>query len=215
MWDFIDKVIYINLDSREDRRDIMASFFKDAHIPDDKIMRLSAVREKAGTVGCCKSHIQALKTAIEHNWKNVMILEDDVTICKPDEAHVNIKNIVENSKFDVLLLSGSYEISENGQRVLFSWCTSGYIVSRHYYSKLVKNYEDGLRALTGNSDMIVHDDDIKEINDHPEKHIDAYWSRLSRCDNWLGVYPKPIHQISSFSDVINGYREWRLYGITF
>lgn len=211
MWDFVDKVVYINLDSRQDRRDIMDKFFNDAQIPNDKIMRFSAIKEKAGTVGCCKSHIEVLKLAIEKQWDRVMILEDDITIINPDTAYTNIKNIVENQKFDVLLMSGTYGIAQNGDPVLFSWCTSGYIVNRHYYSKLLKNYQDGLCALTGNTDMIVYDDKIEEINAHPEKHIDAYWGRLSRCDNWIGVWPKPIFQLSTFSDVINDFRTWHQY----
>jgi hypothetical protein len=37
MWDFVDKVIYINLDHRQDRRDIMTKFFENAKIPLEKV----------------------------------------------------------------------------------------------------------------------------------------------------------------------------------
>jgi glycosyl transferase family 25 len=77
MWEFIDKVIYINLDHREDRRKIMDTFFEKGNIPTEKIVRFSAIRAKKG-VGCLRSHAGALSMAKENGWKNVLILEDDL-----------------------------------------------------------------------------------------------------------------------------------------
>ncbi|NDB81832.1 MAG: glycosyl hydrolase family 25, partial [Alphaproteobacteria bacterium] len=44
MWEFVDKVIYINLDHRQDRRDIMKLFFEKGQIPEDKIVRFPAIK---------------------------------------------------------------------------------------------------------------------------------------------------------------------------
>ncbi len=42
-YDYIDKIIYINLDNRIDRKIELEEIFKKYEIPEDKIIRLSAI----------------------------------------------------------------------------------------------------------------------------------------------------------------------------
>ncbi len=98
-WDYIDAVVVINLDFRQDR---WAHFLRDvsAFLPEQKLHRLSAVEgrkisgygqqpwftertgERAavwgGVAGCALSHRNAIALAKEKGWRNVLILEDDV-----------------------------------------------------------------------------------------------------------------------------------------
>jgi GR25 family glycosyltransferase involved in LPS biosynthesis len=65
------KIIYINLDSRTDRKEHIESIipFKE---------RFSAIKdERGGYFGCVRSHIQCLKIAKYRRYESVIILEDD------------------------------------------------------------------------------------------------------------------------------------------
>lgn len=77
-WDFIDKVIYINLNRRKDRRLYLSRELKKLGIPKDKIFRLEAIEYSPGYIGCAMSHLHALHMADKEGWKNVLILEDDI-----------------------------------------------------------------------------------------------------------------------------------------
>ena len=97
MLEHIDKIIYINLDSREDRKHEILEEFKRLQIPEDKIIRFTAIRhETEGAIGCSQSHIAVLKMAIENNWKNYMVLEDDFNFIYIDEQPLNEKQFAQN-----------------------------------------------------------------------------------------------------------------------
>jgi glycosyl transferase family 25 len=211
MWEFLDKVIYINLDHRVDRLDNMKQFFEDANIPPNKIMRFSAINERPGTVGCTKSHIEILKMAIKNNFRNILILEDDAKWTGDfTTTYSKIKNLVESAN-DVVLLGGGYNSIIDKNRVLFSYCTSSYIVKSHYFERLLLTFEGGLRNLTRNDNMSVTPGDEERIRNDHNYEIDTFWSRLMRMDNWRAVIPGCVKQIASYSDVIDGIRDWTKY----
>lgn len=68
-------VVYINLDRRQDRRMRIESELRKVVFPNAEIRRFAAVEEKLA--GCVKSHMEVLKMAMQENWENVLILEDD------------------------------------------------------------------------------------------------------------------------------------------
>jgi glycosyl transferase family 25 len=72
MWEFIDKIIYINLDDREDRRLVMKSFFERGNIPLEMVVRFPAIKRSRGALGCAESHMEVLKLANKENWKNIL-----------------------------------------------------------------------------------------------------------------------------------------------
>jgi glycosyl transferase family 25 len=56
--DRIDKFIYVNLDHREDRNSHILSEFKKFGIPEEKIIRFSAIKKEVGALGCSLSHMK-------------------------------------------------------------------------------------------------------------------------------------------------------------
>ena len=74
-----------------------------------------------------------------------------------------------------------------------SFTTTGYIVKRHYYDKLINNIEHG----------------IKNLLSHPDKHmffaIDTNWFNLQRQDNWLIFRPRTVSQLPDYSDIEERY----------
>ena len=78
MFEFIEKVVYINLEHRKDRKEeTEAELLK--YFPAEKVVRFDAINQKPGSFGCCKSHIAVLEMAKENKWKNVLIVEDDAS----------------------------------------------------------------------------------------------------------------------------------------
>ena len=105
MWEFVEKIIYINLDHREVRSKIMSKFFEDSQIPSEKIERFSGIKRKKGSLGCLESHTQVLRMAKEKKWKNVLILEDDLEWLG---GYERLEELVKLPNWDVIMLVGWY-----------------------------------------------------------------------------------------------------------
>lgn len=202
MWEFLDKAIYINLDHRQDRRQNMEKFFKDASIPDSKVVRFSAIRHPVGMVGCGKSHIGALKLALQNNWGNILILEDDMEWIDFEQNYPKLEEVLQ-SNWDVCMLTGRY-LDMDPPKIKMALHTNAYIVKKEYISTLLANFEEGQKILTTPKLSFMPKDIRKEtmMKDHFH-HIDVYWCKLQHKDNWVGMYPQMCQQIMTYSD-ING-----------
>jgi glycosyl transferase family 25 len=210
MWEFLDKIIYINLDHRLDRMDVINKFIKEGKFPEEKVMRFSAIKESVGAVGCSKSHIAVIEMAIKQNYGNILILEDDVEwLCDVNSCYDQIKNLV-SSENDVVLLGGGYNCIVDTNQALFSFCTSSYIVKKHYFERLLSNFKGSLRNLIGNDELKIYPQDEQRIKNDHTNELDTCWSLLMRMDNWRVVIPKCVNQIASYSDVIEGIRDWQI-----
>jgi glycosyl transferase family 25 len=193
MFEFIDKVVYINLDKRTDRREHMGNV---TTIFGNKVQRLSAIEDPIGIVGCGKSHIAVLRQALKENVRNVLILEDDVEWNKINEGYAQLEELVEKP-YDVILLSaGSLQYDRNTLRVLSAQCASSYLVHGDYIPTLLSNFEDALSQLisTNNPYMYAHD---------------MYWKRLQPIDQWFAVSPCIMYQRPDYSDIQNEYVDYR------
>jgi len=185
---YIDQVIYINLEHRKDRKDRIE---KELSIfPKEKVQRFNAIYEpERGHFGCSKSHIEVLKLAIKNNWKNYLVVEDDMEFTNFKEGYKILENLVDNT-YDVIILGGtslSYDVKS--YRLYNCCCTTAYIVSNHYYSKLLKNFEEGAILLD------------KKYSQADLYAIDQYWHILQCIDNWYCIFPVLCKQISDYSDI--------------
>jgi glycosyl transferase family 25 len=202
MWEFLDKIIYINLDYREDRRKLMKDFFKEGQIPDNKIIRFPAIQHEVGSVGASYSHIHVLQLAKNNNWKNVLILEDDVEWVNFEENYKKIERLMKED-WDVFMIGGTY-VDKEELRVKIGYSGYSYIVREHYYHKLIKNLKDGLQLkLNKNASGLT-----KLIRDKQYNHLvkkdtfhsfDSYWMKLQWKDNWIGI--SACKHIHTYSDV--------------
>lgn len=74
----VDGVLCISLINRQDRRDLISAEFADSGL---KIEFLLVEPDKENPErGCFESHIKCANIALERNYKNVLILEDDATL---------------------------------------------------------------------------------------------------------------------------------------
>lgn len=196
--DFIEKVIYINLESRPDRKDDILEALGNIEIPYHKIIRFNAVEKKPGFLGCALSHAAVMKMVMENDWGPVLIVEDDNSFYSDDD-HIRQANIflssLQEKDWDVALLGGNYYFVYEHQpevyslRLKYTHCTNAYIVNRGYAETLYHAFNDSVRQITA--------------GDEPDesKSIDVVWNRLMEKDNWFGLYPCIAYQARGFSDI--------------
>ena len=185
MFEFIDKVVYINLERRKDRRKHME---KMTSVFGDKVIRFSAIEHNPGNIGCSMSHVAVLKMAVDEKWRNVLVLEDDVEWNKFNIGYPIFKTLTHN-EYDVILLGGgSMHFDSNTYKLYSAQTTTAYLVNQHYIPTLLKNFEYGLKGLI-------------ETNNPYEYAIDIQWKQLQARDNWFIVSPSLVYQMPSYSDI--------------
>jgi glycosyl transferase family 25 len=183
----IEKVVYINLAHRTDRKEeVEAELLK--VFPSEKIVRFDAIKHEKGGIGCTLSHAAVLEMAIENNWKNVLIVEDDLQWTSFEKGVEILEKLVKNT-FDVILLSG-HGVSYNKQtyKLNIAYAQTAILVNNHYFQTLMNNYKEGVEILKTNYN-------------NGNYRGDRYWNRLQKRDNWYIVMPQMCMQRPSFSDI--------------
>lgn len=195
-WDFVDKIIYINLEEAVERRKNIEEML--AIVPQDKIIRFNAIKHEKGAIGCSKSHIECLRLAIKNNWNNILIIEDDVT-WNNYETSLQVLENLSKKDYDVILLGGCFaHFDKNTYKLYSAQTTTAYFVSKHYYEKLLSNFIEGVVGLI-------------KTNDYPKYALDQYWKQLQATDNWYIVNPALIIQKPDYSYIEKknvDYTEW-------
>jgi GR25 family glycosyltransferase involved in LPS biosynthesis len=191
MNNIIDKIIYINLDSRKDRDLSIRTQLKIYNL---KAERLSASYiENNPSQGCALSHIRCLENAVKNKYENILILEDDFIFnIEPNEFKKKIFKFLKYVKnWDVLMLLGYNIISEKYNdiidKVVESNTAAGYLVNNHYYKKLLKCFKKSYELLN-NIDL-------------PGTSIDIVWKELQKVDNWYIFNPFLGIQGCSYSNL--------------
>ena len=199
-WSFLDKVVFINLESRPDRLfDIQNELYV---IPREKVLRFNGILDSPGHIGCSKSHIASLEIAIANNWKNVLIVEDDAMWNKYDKGYNRLLYLIKkNPHFDVITLGNTEVKFDKNTGKLFSGVTcTAYLVNQHYYQTLLKNFKEGLDQLLITKTI----EDKKDRLPYEKKYcIDQYWKHLQAKDNWFIVNPALMIQRPGKSSIID------------
>jgi glycosyl transferase family 25 len=193
----VDKVIYINLDHRTDRKELIENTLKE--VPFKNVQRFSAIKDDIGTIGCVKSHIKCLEIAIQENLKNILIMEDDNVWFNDYKNKLKILEEKLSNQYDVIVLSGTWPYYDEKSLKLFK-CggTGAYIVNQKYFYTLLNNFKEGLEKL-----KLFH----KETEEY---NIDLYWNRLQARDNWYIV--QLLYTPTMFSDIKNRIMDYsRVY----
>jgi len=187
MFEFVEKVIYINLEHRSDRRQEIEHVL--SNIPKEKILRFNAIKHQRGNIGCTLSHIAVLEMAIQNNWKNYLVVEDDAVWSS--NAHNSYELLLQliQKPHDVIQLGSTYtEYDKQSYKASKAWTTTAYIVQSHYYETLLKNFREGLQNLINTG--IGH-----------QYAIDVYMGHLQRKDNWYVIVPSLMIQRPGYSDI--------------
>jgi glycosyl transferase family 25 len=139
MFEFVEKVIYINLTHRIDRKEhIERELLK--VFPSEKVLRFNAIRDNDGQVGCISSHIEVLKLAIKNDWKNCLVVEDDMQWVDIENGISTLSKIISNP-YDVIVLGGTCINLKQDGRLFDCQTTTAFIVNNHYYKTLLQTFE--------------------------------------------------------------------------
>jgi hypothetical protein len=196
----IDKIFYINLDKRSDRR---CEIEEELNTMELNYERFPAVYNEKGIVGCGYSHLSVLKLAREKCYKNILIFEDDFKfLTSKSEFETYLERLFKSfNTFDVCFLSYNCrnfcEIPDHSfiKRVFDSHTASGYIVNENYYSKLIDLYETAIPLL-------------EKTGEHWNYANDMCWKPLQRQDMWICFDKRIGKQRPSYSDNTNCFADY-------
>ena len=194
----IDKIFYINLDHRIDRRQAIEVELVNHGFTNYE--RFPAIYHPTiGGVGCGRSHAGVLRLAKERGYQRIMIFEDDFMFTESPDITKNSLSKLENQTFDVCLLSYHLLDSETCDhdsliKIRKAQTASGYIVNQHYYDKLIRVFEKASQKF-------------EETNHHWHYAIDVAWYILQEMDTWYGFLPRLGKQRPSHSDCSNTFSD--------
>lgn len=203
----IDKIFIINLESRTDRKEEIINEMKKQNISEDKYEFFKAIRPTIydvfewnsnfcrevlihvqpnnrqnyliGCLGCLKSHRAVIKEAIDRDYKNILVFEDDTQFIDNFEKIYNYSKQI-NNDYDMLYLAGSHLgkkeiVSENIMKIKGTHTTGSYLIKREameYMYNNIKNYNKEVD--------VFYAKDLQEkyncycVNPHITKQRDGY-----------------------------------------
>ena len=199
MWEFVDQIVFINLERRKDRLEHMNEVCK--VFPPEKVQRFNAIETPGfGSIGCGRSHVAVLELAIQNNWKNVLILEDDATWNKYEEGYAKLEQLAKKD-YDVILLGAiltddsyyrpSHYDTETSRVYNAQTCTA-YLVHQNMYAKLRDVFTEAI-------------DNLEVARQHWIYAIDQYWKTLQSEHYFYMVMPCMMYQYDNYSDNTNTY----------
>lgn len=182
---FLDKILIINLDRAEYRKEKMQRALKMYGIPDDKYVFLSAFDSEhlsnelertlygknmdrtfaKGEICCTLSHIFALKFAKSQNYENVLILEDDVTICEDFVERLSLLESQLPTDWSQIYIGAGFDslgkqISDNLHEASNLDGTYSYIVNKKYYDIIINHLMHFTTATDGEYQFLRNDKKI-------------------------------------------------------
>lgn len=207
----IDKIFYINLDTRKDRRKHIETLIREYFDPSlSKSVRIPGIiydgefinnnTSNRGAIGCSLSHIEALKQVLNDKSQNIMILEDDFAFNISKERFDQLLNLFFDNIHDYNLLllntySATYHNTNHSDifKVSHSCCTGAYIISQKFIETFIFDIEKATELL--------------KTGDRYKGCIDEMWKKYQGNTDQNKVYTfdnqrKRIgYQLSGYSDI--------------
>jgi GR25 family glycosyltransferase involved in LPS biosynthesis len=205
----VDKILFINLEDRTDRRDSILDQFNKYGVDKNKIHRINAhFTQGNGHLGCAKSHYDAIKYAIDNNLENIVVFEDDFTFgVTPDETNDlfnKLFNNVDKNEWDIIMFAHNFgKKSDTKYPFLFKITGaqdgSGYIVNKKYFKVLLDTFKKSVDNMK--------QDKTTDIG-FEKWAIDQVWKENQKVDNWFVFNPilgKQNKELKSTIEVVTNY----------
>jgi len=207
----VEHIFFINLDHRVDRLNHVTHQLTNLGVI-HKAERFPAIKTTSGAIGCALSHMKCIEIAIARNYNNIFICEDDITFLDIPVFTTSLQKFysdfskpeteTETPVWDVLIVSGNngppfQKISDSYMRIHNCQSTTGYIVNKHYYQTLLKNFKESTSLL------------VKEPSNREKYAIDMYWKKLQTIHKWYLIIPVKVVQIESYSDVEEKFVDYK------
>ena len=198
----LENVYYINLKESKERRIETENELRKMNW---KFQRFDGVKVTDGRIGCCISHLKVIEIAKQNNLEYVVVVEDDIQFTQPEKYNNMLNDFNDfmksnNTDYDVLLFAatipdrmrGIKSITDNIYKAIACFTTTGYIVKKHYYDKLIENYKESIQLLINYSNIDAG-------------CIDVNWIKLQGPGNWYILMPRTINQRPSRSIIQNNF----------
>ena len=149
----IDKYVYINLAERPDRKEHILKDLKKYNVPDEKIIRIDAVKSDKGAYGCAMSHLKAMEAFRDSGDEVWWILEDDNYFCQcKDVIDYYVNLFLDNPDFDALLgtycaIKGTDLPGGIFRRAKESCLANCFIVKKRVCEALIASHKQSARTL--------------------------------------------------------------------
>ena len=196
-----DKVVYINLDSRTDRREQIERELDNIGIK--AYERFPGIKHEYPQAGCTISHLNVLKMARDKGYKNILIFEDDFEFIVPKDVFWKEIEKVKDVDYDVLMLSYNLNKSEPFNdtllKVLDAQTASGYLVNSTFYNTLIDTLETALPKLL-------------ETREHWLYINDQCWKTIQPQNKWYAFKLRLGKQRMSHSNLKGGIVNYKLGG---
>lgn len=215
----LDAIIYINLENRNDRKELLMKELEKLNTNMGKVHKISGVFiPKNGHKGCIQSHILALNMIKLNKWKRVLILEDDAELDITPEVFNDLLNKTidtldeKYSNWDVIMLATANKDIDNKQEIIpldivspdgnklniqklkTATTSSAYIVKDTYVDNIINLFN------TCNDNM-----EHKNLSGQGFEYwaLDQKWAELQIKDNWYVIDKDPIKQRAIWSTILS------------
>jgi glycosyl transferase, family 25 len=193
--DKIDQIYYINLEKRKDRLALIKEEIKKISPNLEKVSRINAIEKENGAIGCGLSHIKALELAIEKNYNQIIILEDDFEFTKSvEEINYQINYLLNKvDDYNICSLSANIKRVKPYKNNVYIACdiqtTSSYIIHKRFFKILLDNFKEAVSIMEKNYK-------------YTQAEIDVNWKKLQGKDKKFYVF-RPVlgKQRSGYSDI--------------
>ena len=196
----IDRIFYVNLAKRVDKREQIEGELKE-HLDvvdyEGRVERFDAIEDVNGAIGCSMSHLEILKIAKEREYKYVMVFEDDFMFLKGKAGFyadlANLFALVENGSLDFKVIMLSYNaidrVGYNGflDRTTNVQTTAGYLLNCAYIDAMIDNFSRGIELF-------------KVTGEHWNYAVDQYWKKEQK-DKWYLFKNRIGKQRAGLSDI--------------
>ena len=204
----LDAIIYINLEARNDRKDLLMKELEKLKTDMSKVHKVSGVyMPKNGHKGCIQSHILALNMIKMNNWNRVLILEDD--------AELNMTPEIVNS----LINKSLEELDKNyPEWNVIMLATANKVIDKDYnkINKLkneLNNNELNKKPLPIDLDIYTNEDKTNSLKLKKLKQAttsSAYIVKKEYADNILNLFNHCNNNMSPKNMSSKGYEHWAL-----
>lgn len=221
----LDAIIYINLENRTDRKDLLMKELESLDTNMSKVHKVSGIyMPKNGHKGCIQSHILALNM-IKLNaprWSRVLILEDDAQLTMdPAQFNETLRQALEkldtiDPDWNVLMLATAWKVispldnpdkqgleiyNPQGERVpqvlerLKKATTSSAYIVK-------ASYVDKILGLFDTCNRNLQADKLNEKGHEPWA-LDQQWATIQERDKWYCLSNDPVKQRAIWSTIIS------------
>ena len=176
----IDRIFYINLANRTDRKEQIENELNRMGLTNYERYEAVCI-EWFGAIGCSLSHLGVLSIARERGYKRIMILEDDFQFVVSREEFENNLRVFFNSKLDweVCLLASNIiqknELANNKYNVdivVNAQTTCGYIINSVLFNEFIDLLEFSIKQLHNTRKHWVY-------------AIDMIWKIFQTSNKWF------------------------------